>query len=53
MTTALAALLALEAFIQEHLYCSELDSNVDDDRIWMTCTCRALIVQALEPARYD
>ena len=47
MTTALAALLALEAFIQEHLYCSELDSNVEDDRVWMTCSCGAVLVRVV------
>ena len=29
---------ALEAFIREHEYCSELDTGLDDDRVWMTCT---------------
>jgi hypothetical protein len=32
---------ALEAFILEHEYCGELDSAVEDDRVWMTCTCGA------------
>jgi hypothetical protein len=49
MTTALAALLALEAFIQEHLYCGDLDSGVEEDRVWMTCSCGAVINSALEP----
>ena len=40
---------ALEAFILEHEYCGELDSAVETDRVWMTCTCGALIVQALGP----
>jgi hypothetical protein len=43
MTTALAALLALEAFVQEHEYCGELDSGVENDRVWLTCTCGATI----------
>lgn len=34
MTTALAA--ALEAFYVEHEYCGELESDVEDDRTWMT-----------------
>ena len=34
---------ALEAFIREHEYCGALDTGVDDDRIWMTCTCGAVI----------
>jgi hypothetical protein len=29
---------ALEAFIREHEYCGELDTGLDDDRVWMTCT---------------
>jgi hypothetical protein len=29
---------ALEASILEHEYCGELDSAVDDGRVWMTCT---------------
>ncbi len=48
MTTALAALLALEAFIQEHLYCGDLDTGVEEDRVWMTCSCGAVINRALE-----
>ncbi len=47
MTTALAALLALEAFVQEHDRCGELDSAVDDDRVWMTCSCGAVLVRLL------
>src|SRR4030095_1467274 len=30
---------ALEAFILEHEYCGELDAGVEEDRVWMTCTC--------------
>jgi hypothetical protein len=51
MTTSLGA--ALEAFILEYEYCGELDAAVEDDRVWMTCTCGAVIVQALEPVRHD
>jgi hypothetical protein len=40
---------ALEAFILEHEYCGELDAAVEDDRVWMTCTCGAVINRALEP----
>jgi hypothetical protein len=47
MTTALAALLALEAFIQEHLYCGELDSDVENDRVWMTCSCAGALVRVV------
>jgi hypothetical protein len=47
MTTDLGA--DLEAFILEHEYCGELDSAVENDRVWMTCTCGAVINRALEP----
>jgi hypothetical protein len=47
MTVAIFA--AVEAFILEHEYCGELDSGVEDERVWMTCTCGAQIVRALEP----
>ncbi len=43
MTTTLAS--ALEASILEHEYCGELDSNVEDDRVWMTFTCGAVLVR--------
>jgi hypothetical protein len=47
MTTSLGD--ALEAFILEHESCGELDSAVEDDRVWMTCTCGAVINRPLEP----
>jgi len=34
---------ALYAFFLEHERCGELDSAVEDDRVWMTCTCGAPI----------
>jgi hypothetical protein len=34
---------ALQAFFQEHQYCGELDGGVEGDRVWMTCTCGAVI----------
>jgi hypothetical protein len=37
MKDALGA--ALEAFIREHEYGGQLDTGLDDDRVWMTCTC--------------
>jgi hypothetical protein len=33
----------LQAFLQEHRYCGEMDAAVEGDRIWMTCTCGARI----------
>jgi hypothetical protein len=41
---------ALEAFTLEHEYCVELEAAIEDDRVWMTCTCGAMIVRMLEPA---
>ncbi len=43
MATTLAA--PLEAFIREHEYCGELDTGLEDDRLWMTCTCGAVLVR--------
>jgi hypothetical protein len=33
----------LDAFLQEHRRCGDLDADVEDDRVWMTCTCGASI----------
>ena len=35
--------VALLAFFQEHQYCGELDAGVEADRVWMTCTCGAVV----------
>src|SRR6266852_3814040 len=43
----LAAGSALHAFFQKQ-YCGDLDGGVEGDRVWMTCTCRAVIVRPLE-----
>jgi len=47
-STSLGA--ALEAFSLEHEYCGELDSAVENDHVWMTCTCGAVINR---PADHD
>ena len=44
MTISLGA--ALEVFILEHEYCDNLDAAVENDRIWMTCSCGPTIVWA-------
>jgi hypothetical protein len=31
----------LEAFLQEHRRCGELDGGVENERIWMACECGA------------
>jgi hypothetical protein len=46
MTTTLGD--ALQAFILEHEYCGELDAAVEDDRVWMMCTCGAVLNRRLE-----
>jgi hypothetical protein len=51
MTDALGAVL--EAFNLEHEYCGELDTGLEDDLVWMTRTCKAVIVRMLEPAGRD
>ena len=51
MTPSLGS--ALEAFIREHEYCGELDTGLDGDRVWMTCTCRAVVIRSLELGRRD
>jgi hypothetical protein len=33
----------LAAFIREHDTCGDLDTGLEDDRVWMTCTCGAFI----------
>ena len=42
----LLALLALHAFYLEHEYCGELDTGINDDCVWMTCTCGAVIARS-------
>ena len=36
---------ALDAFLQEHRRCGDLDGGVDGDRVWMSCDCGAEILQ--------
>jgi len=44
-----ALLRDLDAFYLEHRRCGELESGVEDGRVWMTCTCSAKIVRDLRP----
>jgi hypothetical protein len=37
----------LDTFLQEHRRCVDLDSAVEDDRVWMTCTCGAALVRVV------
>lgn len=38
-------LAALDAFVQEHRRCGELDGGVDGDVVWMTCECGAKLAR--------
>jgi len=44
-------LAALDAFLQEHRRCGELDGGIEGERVWMACDCGAVIVQRLSPER--
>jgi putative tryptophan/tyrosine transport system substrate-binding protein len=46
-------LAILVAFLDEHRCCGELDGGAEDEWIWMTCTCGAVISRTLEPARHE
>jgi len=43
MTSGVSLSAAPEAFSLEHEYCGALDSAVEEDRVWMTGTCGAVI----------
>jgi hypothetical protein len=45
MMSAAEVILTLDAFVQEHRRCSELDGGVDGDVVWMSCDCGAEIVR--------
>jgi hypothetical protein len=41
---------ALDAFLQGHRRCGEMDGGVDGRRVWMACNCGAAIAHRVEPA---
>jgi hypothetical protein len=43
-------LAALDAFLQEHRRCDELDGGVDGRRVWMACDCGASVAHPIQPA---
>jgi hypothetical protein len=43
----LELLAALDAFLQEHRCCGDLDGGVDDGRVWMACGCGATVTHRL------
>jgi hypothetical protein len=42
---------ALDAFLQEHRRCGELDGGLDRGHVWMACDCGANIVHPIQPAQ--
>jgi hypothetical protein len=42
-------LAALDAFLQEHRRCGDLESGVDGERVWMACDCGARIADPFKP----
>jgi hypothetical protein len=45
-----ALLAVLDALLQEHRRCGELDGAVVGERVWMACECGAAIAHRVEPA---
>jgi len=37
----------LDAFLQEHRRCGELESGVEGARLWATCSCGAALARVL------
>jgi len=40
-------LAALNAFLQEHRCCGDLDGGGDDGQVWMACECGASIAHPI------
>ena len=41
---------ALDAFVQEHCRCGDLEGGVDGERVWVACDCGARIAHPFKPA---
>lgn len=39
---------ALDAFMQEHRRCGDLDGEVDGAEVWMSCECGATVVRRVD-----
>jgi hypothetical protein len=39
----------LDAFLQEHRRCGKMDSGIEGERVWATCTCGAQIILLFGP----
>jgi hypothetical protein len=46
-------LAALDAILQEHRRCGELDAGVEPALVWMTCDCGADLVRTLDEPSKD
>ncbi len=46
-------LAALDAFLQEHRRCGELDGGVDRERVWLACDCGAGIAHPIKPTELN
>ena len=46
-------LAALDAFVQEHRRCGELDGGVDGEHVWMACECGGGIAHPIKPTELD
>jgi hypothetical protein len=46
-------LAALDAFVQEHRRCGDLDGGVEGERAWMACDGGAIIAHRRPPAGPD
>jgi len=44
-------LAALDAFLQEHRHCGELNGDVDSEHVWMACDCGASIAHPFKLGR--
>jgi hypothetical protein len=44
-------LAALDAFLQEHRRCGDLEAGVEGGRVWMACECGAGIAHDVQPTR--
>jgi hypothetical protein len=40
---------ALDAFLQEHRDCDDLDAGMDAEHVWMACSCGAEMAHPLQP----
>jgi hypothetical protein len=46
-------LRALDAFLQEHRRCGELEGGIDWERGWMACDCAAGIAHPIKPTELN